>query len=969
MGDLRNIGKDADNVRNMISVKPFRLTALEYHRRGWIPFPLPPRDKYPPPEGTTGKKNPVPEDRLEAVTTYLADGFQARVDGRSQHFEADVCNIGLRMDHNVIGIDVDHYEAKHGADELAVLEKKLGKLPVTWTSSARTDGHSGIRFFRIPKKYLPGSKLGGAHGLSFSGKAANAIDVVQYSHRYTAAPPSYHPDVQAEYRWFAPGEPLDQIPSGYRVEIRAVNVSRSVVGTAIGVVDQGGARSTHMAPFVKFVEKKTTLKIPYVDELPDLPDAWIQFLSRGYVRDDLKARDITSSERELLSWAAKNFPGGKSAQPCKTVRKATETHKERMKTGESSHDKIVEMHWNIYNYALEGHRGSLLSSARLEKLWTRTVLKGNTVHGQKRHLTEASGEVFRSRVEALRKIKGMADEVFEDGGNPFKTGCTCFDEDAADKAAEEAGVSAGPKPTGKALDPGEYERNDDGNANHLMDLYGEDLKFVPGFGKWIFWNGERWLQDEDGLARRCYRRVKDRQDAYALQLLNIARERLAAAGGDSSDPEFKEAKGKAESWRKWAESSGNNVRANGAVEAARSNFGVTVQAEALDANVRLLAVDNGIVELLETGIKFRPATREDYVVTNTGVPFIPLRDQFQRGGDMRKGVELWNDYLKLFLPDPDIRFFFQKAMGYCLFGRNIERLGIFLHGPTSTGKSTALSAIMSAMGEYASPVEMSIFKDKDLNPGLAQAMPRRIITTTEAGAQNFLHADTFKRMTGGDAMSAELKGVNTIIRRVPAFVPVIATNSPPTIRGADKALEKRLLIIPFDTQITEEKDQKQASQNLHDSASTAVLGWLVEGWVAYAKEGLPISSWPKQVQERTKEFSHSLNDIGEFLQDCIEFPNHTITGTKGEAEWRVPLTQMYDAFYHWATIVQRIPERDIYTLTGFGKRLVEQGIEKKTVFMGVAEDTGKTRTAKAWVGVKLKESTENVVNGKFRSYT
>jgi phage/plasmid-associated DNA primase len=200
---------------------------------------------------------------------------------------------------------------------------------------------------------------------------------------------------------------------------------------------------------------------------------------------------------------------------------------------------------------------------------------------------------------------------------------------------------------------------------------------------------------------------------------------------------------------------------------------------------------------------------------------------------------------------------------------------------------------------------------------------------------------------------------------VPAFVPVIATNSPPTIRGADKALEKRLLIIPFDTQITEGKDQKQAAQNLSDSAKTAVLGWLAEGWVMYAKEGLPVSTWPGIVQERTKEFSHSLNDIGEFLADWTEEgPREGIIG-----EVYTPASKMYDAFVQWATVVQRIPDNQVYTATGFGKRMTEQGYKSKTKMMGRDKESGRSRTAKVYFGIKLKESGENMVSGKFKTRT
>ena len=51
--------------------------------------------------------------------------------------------------HHVIGIDVDCYDGKPGADTITAWEAKGGPLPTTTFSTSRDDG-SRIRFYRVP---------------------------------------------------------------------------------------------------------------------------------------------------------------------------------------------------------------------------------------------------------------------------------------------------------------------------------------------------------------------------------------------------------------------------------------------------------------------------------------------------------------------------------------------------------------------------------------------------------------------------------------------------------------------------------------------------------------------------------------------------------------------------------------------------------------------------------------------------
>ena len=180
---------------------PFGSYVDRYVSAGWIGvLPLPAREKKSPPTGYTGDAGEYPD------VVALDDWRASRAAG----------NIGLRMAADVIGIDVDAYGDKPGAETFARLAVELGALPDTWCSTSRDDGISGIRFYRLAQ---PLKLIGSLPG----------IEIIQRHHRYAVVAPSIHPEGGREYRWIGPGGEVGDL-------------------------------------------------VPEVDELPYLPDAWVEHL-------------------------------------------------------------------------------------------------------------------------------------------------------------------------------------------------------------------------------------------------------------------------------------------------------------------------------------------------------------------------------------------------------------------------------------------------------------------------------------------------------------------------------------------------------------------------------------------------------------------------------------------------------------------------------------------------------------------
>ncbi len=169
----------------MSAPAPYAEAAMTYLSRGWAPIPLAPGTKSPPPAGWTGYDAPVPSGA--DVAEWSANGHGGG-------------NVALRMPETVIGIDVDSYGGKPGAETLAEAEARLGPLPPTPVSTSRDDGVSGIRFYSVPA------------GRCWADVLGPGVEIIHHGHRYAVVAPSIHPEGRP-YGWWDDGQQVTGPPS------------------------------------------------------------------------------------------------------------------------------------------------------------------------------------------------------------------------------------------------------------------------------------------------------------------------------------------------------------------------------------------------------------------------------------------------------------------------------------------------------------------------------------------------------------------------------------------------------------------------------------------------------------------------------------------------------------------------------------------------------------------------------------
>ncbi|WP_235020189.1 bifunctional DNA primase/polymerase [Ruania rhizosphaerae] len=260
-------------------------------------------------------------------------------------------NIALRLPEDIIGLDVDNYDGKPGAATLHLAETQHGPLPATWRTTSRDDGISGIRLYRIPTGRVWPNTIG------------PGIDTIRYAHRYAVAPPSTHPN-GGTYRWINP----DSI-------------------TALH-------------------------ELPQPDQLPHLPQAWVDAYSRPDDGTSHTPSDLSTTE--ATSWLAARPTG----TPCPAVQRTLDQRAaELTHPGHGArHDIALEATQRIAHLAAEGHPGTLDALAQLRTVFLTTVTADHT-----RSAHEAELEWERMLAGAIRNAHPTTadDSAGDPCANPF----------------------------------------------------------------------------------------------------------------------------------------------------------------------------------------------------------------------------------------------------------------------------------------------------------------------------------------------------------------------------------------------------------------------------------------------------------------------------------------------------------------------------------------------------------------------
>lgn len=267
----------------------------------------------------------------------------------------------------------------------------------------------------------------------------------------------------------------------------------------------------------------------------------------------------------------------------------------------------------------------------------------------------------------------------------------------------------------------------------------------------------------------------------------------------------------------------------------------------------------------------------------------------------------WEQFLdEIFQSDKRLIDYLQRAVGYSLSNSTTEQVMFILLGNGKNGKSVLLNVLHEVFGTYAMNIQPQTIAVKNggqtANQDIARLKGARFVTTTEPNQGMKFDEGTIKQITGGDTVTARfLYGKEFEFK--PEFKLWMATNYKPIIAGTDDGIWRRMVLIPFNYTIPDEKVDKKLGMKLKEELP-GILNWCLEGFIKWRQHGL--DDEPEIVKEQRHEYRSEMDMVQRFIADCCSVGENRSVAAK----------ELWLAFRHW---VSENNEYDGYTQTKFGR--------------------------------------------------
>jgi len=447
------------------------------------------------------------------------------------------------------------------------------------------------------------------------------------------------------------------------------------------------------------------------------------------------------------------------------------------------------------------------------------------------------------------------------------------------------------------LDVRDFPTTDSGNAELIVALYGQRLRFDHRSGKWFLWGRHAWREDD-----------KARVDLLATK---AARRRYKEAMDLPADDEHAEAR---KAHAKWARQSESAYHKAAALKSAGSIPPVALTGEEWNGAPMLMACGNGVIDL-RTG-ELRPGRPEDLITFHSPAAYEP-----------RAECPRWLRFLdEVFCGDKALVAFIQRAVGYTLTAATSEQVWFFLWGRGANGKGVLIGTLQCVFGSYAFTLPFSCFEVRrsEATPNDLAALPgRRLVVAAESGDASTFDSAKLKNLTGEDEIAARFL-YHEWFHFKPSFKLWLAANRKPRVRDTTEGFWRRCLLIPFMRQFVGPAADKDLKAKLRAEAP-GILRWAVEGAGYWLAMGLKP---PECVLTATEAYRADNDELGAFLETACELEAGAETGA----------TELYRAYLLWCGDVgMAAPRRMSQTAFGIemGERFERQARRKGRVYIGL----------------------------------
>lgn len=371
-------------------------------------------------------------------------------------------------------------------------------------------------------------------------------------------------------------------------------------------------------------------------------------------------------------------------------------------------------------------------------------------------------------------------------------------------------------------------RSDDGNAQALIDEYGDVLRYCAERGRWLAWTGAvwEWQAAGAGQAREYAKAIARSLPEDGVEGKNHKRRALSAKG--TSDMLIQ----------------------------AQTDRRITVAIDELDAHPWELNTPGGIIDL-RTGDLLPPDPAKLHTRITSCAP------------DFDADPTFWLTFLAQTFPQQELVDYMQRLVGYTAVGEVREHLLPFAYGGGGNGKGVFLEAIKGVLGDYATTSPNGFLMASNYAPHtteIARLAGQRMVICSEVNEDDKFDEAKVKALAGGDSLTARFMRQDDFTF-TPSHQLWLMGNHQPGVESGGHSFWRRLRLIPFTHTVPDDQIIENLQGILASDHGPAVLAWVARGAAAYAKVGL---QEPAGVKAATEDYAHSVDTVGRFLEEECE---------------------------------------------------------------------------------------------------
>ena len=380
-------------------------------------------------------------------------------------------------------------------------------------------------------------------------------------------------------------------------------------------------------------------------------------------------------------------------------------------------------------------------------------------------------------------------------------------------------------------------------AEFFVFKYGDRIKYNNQAGKWYVWENDIWIECNKNT-NELHQLVKD-----------CIKEMFRIAIDDQTD---KDERNNFLNFCKKCESR-NNI--DNMLSLASRERAVNRNESDFDKFPEYFNCKNVLIDLSGNTFKIIKRDPELLIRQTTNIEYDPA-------SKCPKFLEILDT---IFNNNNEMISFIQRAVGYSLTGFTSEDCLFFMYGLGRNGKSTFAEILKLLFGNYyhKANIELLMVQRSDkIRNDIADLKGKRLVITSEIEQGKRFAESLVKDLTGGDDITARhLRQEHFTFK--PVFKLWIYGNHKPIIRGTDEGIKRRIKLIPFTNTIPADQERSRESIMIEMKAEVSgILNWALEGFNQWREKGKLI--FPDEVKEATKDYFNEMDQIQNFINDCIK---------------------------------------------------------------------------------------------------